>query len=517
MKSYCFSLLFFMLIWQGNLLAQEKEDSVYSKILGEQRYLQVYLPDNYSKDKKYDVVYALDGEMLGRFIPPVLSFSQENELMPPVIVIGIKNIYWYDKNENSRDRDLLPQKVEGSPLSGGADNFIKVINSEIIPYINAHYATSGKNILFGHSYGGLFTVYTFLKNPDIFDSFIASDPALWWNDGFVLKLAEQSFPNVSRLHTLFVGGRDGQIFEAFGIKKLEDLLNKQTSEYLRWQVVKNPDEHHGSVRLKNIYDGLKFTYFGYSSFMLDFFPLSGIIAQNKPVPIYLYSTYLQMNPGIRYTTDGAEPTPHSKKYDYGMLITNPAILTMKQFSNYGEDKVMKGIFKSGNIFSAIVPPSKIEAGGFNYTFYNYDTTTLIIDSLKPLSKGITDNSFSVYSYTGNTPFACKVDGYLKCLNTGYYTFFIDADYIARWYVDNQLLLTINQPADKLSSKSYVLPLAKGFHHFKLEYLHKGGDKNLSITYLNQAFGDKSTLAKLPIGIPFSLQYNNVSSPSKKMP
>lgn len=501
---------FLFVVFHSNLSAQEKADSLYSNVLREERFLQVYFPDNFDSHKKYDVLYVIDGEMLSRFVPPIISFAEENELMPPVIVIGIKNNYWYNINQDSRERDLLPKHVEGSPLSGGADNFLTFINSELVPYINSKYSTTGKNVLFGHSYGGLFTVYTFLTHPQIFDSYIASDPALWWNEGYVLKLAEKKIrKEVNDRTTLFVGGRDGKIFEAFGIKSFMALLNKNAPNNLRWQVVENADEHHGSVRWKNIYDGLKFTYFGYSSFMIDFFPMSGILLKNKPVPILLYSTYLKINPGIRYTTDGSEPTEKSPRFDYGTLVSAPCVFTLKQFSNFGPDKTMKGTFTVGNIFPALKNIVALDSGGFHYSYYECDANKLsILDNSKPLQQGVTDSMFNLNNFLSKTPFACITDGFLKCNKDGYYTFFMDADSLARLFVDDKLLVSIDASLDKLTSKSFVLPLAKGFHQIRIEYFHKSGDRNLSLTYLAPSSVDVEQLAHLPINIPLHLQYRS---------
>lgn len=513
MKKFYQKLFYVCLIflsYNSNLSAQEKADSLYSDVLKEERFLQVYLPDNFDSSKKYDVLYLIDGEMLSRFVTPIRSFAEENELMPSVIIIGIKNNYWYNINQDSRDRDLLPKHVEGSPLSGKADSFLSFLKNELLPYINNKYPTSGNNILFGHSYGGMFTVYTFLTQPQMFTSYIASDPALWWNDGYVLKLAEKNLHDASnKVKTLFVGGRDGEINEAFGIKYFEALLNKTASANLRWQVIANADEHHGSVRLKNIYDGLKFTYFGYSSFMVDFFPMDGILIKNKPIPILLYSTYLSINPGIRYTTDGTEPTAKSPRFDYGTLISAPSVFTLKQFSNYGPDKLMKGNFSVGKMFPAVAKPGILDSGGFHYAYYKCDSNSfLIINNSKPLEEGVMNDNFNLNNFSSKAPFACIIDGFLKCREEGYYTLFMDADTLARLYIDNKLLTTINNSLDKLTSKSFVLPLAKGFHQIRVEYFHKSGDRNLAITYLAPNFSNTQKLAHLPINIPLNLQYRN---------
>jgi predicted alpha/beta superfamily hydrolase len=493
--------------------AQEKADSLYSNILKEKRFLQVMLPTGYKTGVKYDVLYVLDGEMLAQFVPPVRSFEMENELIPPMIIVSIKNNYWYSTHQDSRDRDLLPQAVDGSPLSGRADEFLNFIGKELIPYIDKSYSTSLKNILFGHSYAGMFTIYTFLTRPDLFDSYIASDPALWWNEGYVNKIAEKNLSQFSpNKKTLFISGKSGKIFEAFGIKMMDSLLKVKAPANLRWKCVPYANEHHGSIRIKSIVDGLKFTYFGYSSFMTDFFPGGGILLKDKPVPILLYSTYLDYEPGIRYTTNGSDPTASSPRYDYGTLVNAPAIFILKQFSNYGPDKRTIGRFTVGNAFPPVNKISGNEPGGFNYGYYPDSAYFLPRSKNKaPLQSGRITADFDINKFTPKAPFSAEINGYLQTEQDGYYTFFLEADHLAKLFVGGKLVIDINTPADHNGSRSFVVPLQKGFYPIQLSYFHKEGDRNLSLTYLAPAPSGNEHLAHLPIPVPLRLQYGKVKN------
>ena len=48
--------------------------------------------------------------------------------------------------------------------------------------IDARYATTGERAIVGESLAGLFVVETFLREPELFDTYVAFDPSLWWND-----------------------------------------------------------------------------------------------------------------------------------------------------------------------------------------------------------------------------------------------------------------------------------------------------------------------------------------------
>ena len=43
-----------------------------------------------------------------------------------------------------------------------------------------------REYLWGHSYGGLFTLHVLFTQPDAFARYIVGDPSTWWNDGLLL-------------------------------------------------------------------------------------------------------------------------------------------------------------------------------------------------------------------------------------------------------------------------------------------------------------------------------------------
>ena len=488
--------------------AHTATETFHSEVLGEDRILEIYLPDGYDAHKAsgYDVIYVLDGEMLVRFFPPVRAFAEENELMPPVIIVGINNVYWYDRGQDSRERDLLPAHVAGSPLSGGADKFLSFLSSELIPHINAEYNGSGRNILFGHSYAGMFALYTLFKQPQLFDSYIVSDPALWWNDGAVLAFAQRQIGNLPLSgKSLFIGGRSGQINEAFGIKQMTALLRARAPAGLRWHSETQQDEDHGSVRLKNIYDGLKFVYFGHSPSMADFFPRNGIIARGKPATIMTYSSFLGHEPGIRFTLDGSDPKPDSPRFDYGIKISRPAKLTVKQFSNWGPDKIRSGRFVMGQPFASEPLPASFSPGGLHYRCVAGSAAADPAASKQSHeTNGRAGGTFDVGSQIQPGPLSCELDGHFKAVAAGYYVFFLEADAQASLSMDGRTLMAINAAADQQTEGSFLVPLMKGMHRIHIEYRHDRGDRHFAFNYLPPPL--QPTLAHLPIPVPADLLY-----------
>lgn len=151
-----------------------KQDFIYSDILEEKREIWIYIPEGLdnetSKQNIYPVVYLLDGEYNFHVTSGIIEFLSKNDLCPQMILVGVIN--------KNRDRDFSPRYIDSWPSSGGADNFLKFIKSELIPYINANYPTTSYKMLIGHSLSGGFVIYSMTQSAEIFNSYIAIDPSI---------------------------------------------------------------------------------------------------------------------------------------------------------------------------------------------------------------------------------------------------------------------------------------------------------------------------------------------------
>ena len=68
-------------------------------------------------------------------------------------------------------------------MSGGASQFLECLLTEVVPMIEAELpADPEQRVLAGHSFGGLFALYTMFEQPDAFSAYIATSPSLWWHD-----------------------------------------------------------------------------------------------------------------------------------------------------------------------------------------------------------------------------------------------------------------------------------------------------------------------------------------------
>ncbi|HEX2165972.1 MAG TPA: alpha/beta hydrolase-fold protein [Longimicrobiales bacterium] len=163
---------------------------IESQVLAEHRRINVYLPPAYSAtpDVRLPVLYMPDGGIYEDFlhVAGLVQISVLNGTMRPFMLVGIENTArrrdLTGPTDNAEDRSIAPEV-------GGSAAFRRFIRSELMPAVEARYRTTGESAIVGESLAGLFVVETYLLEPDLFDTYIAFDPSLWWNDGRLVEAA----------------------------------------------------------------------------------------------------------------------------------------------------------------------------------------------------------------------------------------------------------------------------------------------------------------------------------------
>jgi predicted alpha/beta superfamily hydrolase len=249
---------------------------IKSQVMGEERVILVRTPAAHARgSERFPVLYMTDGDAHLQHTSGTVSFLARNARMPEMIVVGITN--------TDRTRDLTPTRVEQLPgtnvrfpTSGGADKFLKFVETEVIPLVESKYRTLPYRVLAGHSYGGLFAVHAMLTRPELFNSYIAVSPSLQWDNYCELERAKEFFKTRKELNkTLFtsLGNEPGDIGKAFGL--FRELLAGQHVKSFEWEAVRYEDEDHGSVVLRSHYAGLRKVFDGWQ-FQRD--PATGAVA-----------------------------------------------------------------------------------------------------------------------------------------------------------------------------------------------------------------------------------------------
>lgn len=160
------------------------------------RTVDIWLPSNYTENKKYSVLYMHDGQILFDasstwnkqewMVDEVVSKLNAENKIEDIIVVAIWNI------PNLRHDDLCPKKpfekfskeelkkiqteakklnMDWSLEKVNSDNYLKFIVTDLKPFIDKNYSvyTDAKHTgIMGSSMGGLISMYAICEYPKVF-------------------------------------------------------------------------------------------------------------------------------------------------------------------------------------------------------------------------------------------------------------------------------------------------------------------------------------------------------------
>ncbi len=201
---------------QGKFIRLESFNSVYVN----PRHIDIWLPIDFSSEKKYAVIYMHDGQMLFDStntwnkqewkVDEVMTTLLNDKKVNNTIIVGIWNDGEYRHADYYPEKtldflpDTLKQKIINNDLKGrpNSDEYLKFIVKELKPYIDSHFPTlPDKNNTFiaGSSMGGLISMYAICEYPQIFGG-AACISTHWPGSFFNQPLIPESFLSYLRVH-----------------------------------------------------------------------------------------------------------------------------------------------------------------------------------------------------------------------------------------------------------------------------------------------------------------------------
>jgi len=247
---------------------------------GEAYEIQVLLPENYTINQEYQVVYLLDGYY---HFDNMRSVFTEESYLDDVILVGI---FYRDyplniakKTENLGVNSLLTNSGKVGQLrtmdftypknldstGGGGDLFYEFLATELVPLIDQNYSIDTDNrTIMGHSYGAYFVMFQMMEyyeNP-IFKNIISLDTQIWWADLYLLEKEKELYENGATLpFKFYMGAAKFANFDTNAlIQEFEEQLISHNLLGLEFKSEKYNDGHSFSVRtgfelgLKYIFD-----------------------------------------------------------------------------------------------------------------------------------------------------------------------------------------------------------------------------------------------------------------------
>ena len=221
--------------------------TLQSKVLGETRRINVYLPPGYADapDKRFPVLYMPDGGLAEDFlhVAGLVQVGVGNGTMRPFVLVGIEN------TERRRDLTGPTQNDEDkkiAPRVGGSSTFRKFLRAELLPDVTSRYRTTDETAIVGESLAGYFVVETFVLEPDLFKTYVAIDPSLWWNDGALVTTATEKLRAQAKSDkALWFAGSGEQRGDA--IDRFAQAVQANAPPGLQWHYEPMPQEKHSTI------------------------------------------------------------------------------------------------------------------------------------------------------------------------------------------------------------------------------------------------------------------------------
>lgn len=181
-----------------SLMASEIHE-YQSELLGETITITVGLPFNYQPDTtNYPMVFHTDGDVMFAMGTEILRLMSFEPGVSPVITVSV-SYGDFGSWINARQRDYHPSSA--AVESEGAARFLNVLKNEVTPFLRDRYALAESgHVLYGHSSGGLFAMFTAFQEPALFDRVLISSPSLeeelTWTENLVERYDGETLPKL---------------------------------------------------------------------------------------------------------------------------------------------------------------------------------------------------------------------------------------------------------------------------------------------------------------------------------
>ncbi|WP_177339197.1 alpha/beta hydrolase [Pseudomonas sp. EpS/L25] len=165
---------------------------------GKRRYrVYIGIPKQPAPMMGYPALFLLDGDAALAQLQDVWLSPHKLKNPPALVAIGYADAAdatqerTYDYTPavgNGRNRD----DVRKDWPAGGSRAFLDLIEQRIKPLLTQSVPVDpNRQTLWGHGYGGLFVLDTLFRQPQAFQRYVASDVAFGWQQGLILKRAQE--------------------------------------------------------------------------------------------------------------------------------------------------------------------------------------------------------------------------------------------------------------------------------------------------------------------------------------
>ena len=178
----------------GGPMIRARKESASTLVSAQDRRYRILLsiPDGEPPAHGFPVLYVLDADAWFDAAVAIVRM-REYQKLDPAVVVGVASpggAFF----EVSRTYDFTPRGSAdarmGELRTGGADEFRAFLTGKLKPWVRDRARVDDKReILFGHSLGGLFALDAVLKAPASFDVYLAASPSVGFSDRAIVEAA----------------------------------------------------------------------------------------------------------------------------------------------------------------------------------------------------------------------------------------------------------------------------------------------------------------------------------------
>lgn len=222
--------------------------------------------------KAHAAIFMLDGNaVMARLNDDILK-DLSHDHAPVLVAIGYDTHLPFETKARALDYTPADKtgKIQPDPrnperLTGGSTQFRELILKQIKPWVSQQIQIDAqRTALWGHSYGGLFVLDSFMQDAAFSHYFVAS-PSLSWAEQRILKSLEQTPSHILKNKKLVImegdisteiGQKQSQNFDVNMIENNRQLTRMLDRKKAQTKLMLYPNLSHGEVFQASLMDVL---------------------------------------------------------------------------------------------------------------------------------------------------------------------------------------------------------------------------------------------------------------------
>ncbi len=232
---------------------------ITSDFFKNERTIKIFIPKNYNENKKYPVIYTLDGYGLFNITSSYAHYLMEYDIIPKSIVVSI---YHNDRNYETSPNYGNNVNIPVTDFLEGSEKLKNHLIKEVKPLIEKEFSTSKFSVLIGHSNTATFVNEMISEKENTFNSFIAITPDL--HNDQVIFLKDYLKSKNSKISYFVSSGIKDDTFRLESGKKLDTIFRNTNGNFKG--LFKSYDAGHLDLVPKSLNDGLMFSFSEYRNF-----------------------------------------------------------------------------------------------------------------------------------------------------------------------------------------------------------------------------------------------------------